>query len=208
MKCDPKYIEYMHNYLDEDLTSEQEKELRIHLQQCSDCQKHFHEIKKAIALVQSTSHIQAPVDFTAKVMQRLPQEKKAVQVKRWFKVHPLLTAAAVFFILMFGSIATMWSEDQQLAVSTQSNLRIEENTVIVPEGTIVEGDLVVRNGDIKIEGEVRGDLTLINGNKYLASAGNVTGEIYEIDQIFEWVWYHMKKSVKETLTLLNNSDDR
>ncbi|MFZ3590287.1 anti-sigma factor family protein [Bacillus sp. DJP31] len=208
MKCDPKYIEYMHNFLDEDLILDQEKELRTHLQHCSDCQKHFHELKKTIALVQSTSHIHSPFDFTAKVMQRLPQEKKVVKVKRWLKIHPLLTAAAVFFILMLGSITTMWNEDQQLAVSKQSNLLIEENTVIVPEGTIVDGDLVVRNGDIKIEGEVRGDLTLINGDKYLASAGAVTGEIHEIDQMFEWIWYHLKKGIKETVSFFNTSESK
>jgi anti-sigma factor RsiW len=207
MKCDQKYIEYMHDYLDEDLTFEHEKELREHLSQCSECQQHFHELKKAIALVQSTSHIQAPFDFTVKVMQKLPQEKKVVQVKRWLRVHPLFTAAAVFFVLMYGSLLTMWSEDQELAVSKQPNLRIEGNTVIVPEGTTIQGDLVVKNGDLKITGEVRGNVTIINGERYLASAGSVTGEINEIDQMFEWIWYHIKKGVKESLSLFDSSTD-
>jgi anti-sigma factor RsiW len=207
MKCDQKFIEYMHDYLDEDLASEHEKELREHLIQCSECQQHFHELKKAIALVQSTSHMQAPLDFTASVMQNLPQEKKLVQVKRWLRVHPLFTAAAVFFVLMFGSLFTMWSEDQELAVSKQPNLRIEKNTVIVPEGTIIQGDLVVKNGNVQIEGEVRGNVTVINGERYLASAGSVTGEINEIDQMFEWIWYHIKKGMKESLSLFDSSTD-
>jgi anti-sigma factor RsiW len=188
----------MHDYLDEDLSSEHEKELRNHLLHCSECQQHFHELKKTIALVQSTSHIQAPADFTAKVVQQLPQEKKMVRVKRWMRVHPLVTAAALFFVLMLGSMVSMWNEDQDLAVSKQPNIRVEGNTVIVPEGKVVEGDLIVRNGDIKIEGEVKGNVTVINGNQYLASAGNVTGEIEEIDQIFEWILYQMKKGVRET----------
>ena len=33
-------------------------------------------MKKAVALVQSTSHIKAPDDFTARVMAQLPKEKK------------------------------------------------------------------------------------------------------------------------------------
>lgn len=208
MKCEPKYIEYMHDYLDEDLIAEHERELRDHLVQCSDCQQHFHELKKTIALVQSTSHIQAPSDFTAKVMQSLPQEKKIVQVKRWMRIHPLVTAAAVFVVLMFGGMYQMWNEDHELAVSKQPNIRIEDNTVIVPEGKVVEGDLLVRNGDIRIEGEVQGNVTVINGKQYLASAGNVTGEIKEIDQMFEWMWFHIKQGMKDTTEFFKGSSDK
>ncbi|MFD1737587.1 zf-HC2 domain-containing protein [Bacillus salitolerans] len=207
MSCNSKYIELMHDYLDEDISTEAEKELRDHLYICSECQQHFHELKKAIALVQSTSHIQAPPDFTAKVMARLPEEKKVVRVKRWMRFHPLVTAAAVFMVLMMGSVFSIWSEDQKLAVSKQANIRIEDNTVIVPEGKVIEGDLVVRNGDIKIEGEVRGNVTVINGNQYLASAGNVTGEIKEIDQMFEWIWFHMKEAVKDTISFISGSPE-
>ncbi|WP_456277035.1 zf-HC2 domain-containing protein [Bacillus sp. AK128] len=206
MKCDTKYVEYMHDFLDEDLTREHEQELRDHLSSCQVCTQHFHELKKALALVQSTSHIQAPSDFTEKIMARLPQEKKAVKVKRWLKVHPLFTAAAVFLILMVGSLFSMWNGGQELVVSKHPNIRIEENTVIVPKGTVIEGDLVVKNGDIKIEGEIKGNVTVINGTKYLASAGNVTGEVKEIDQMFEWVWHHIKMGTKKTFSVFTNSD--
>lgn len=208
MNCDQKYIEYMHDYLDKDLKAEHERELRDHLLLCSDCQLHFHELKKTIALVQSTSHIQAPANFTANVMQRLPQEKKMVQVKRWMRIHPLVTAAAVFFILMIGSVYQMWNTDHELAVSKQPNIRIEENTVIVPEGKVVEGDLIVRNGDLRIEGEVKGNVTIINGEQYLASAGSVTGNIEEIDQMFEWILYQLKQGMKELGNFINHSDEK
>jgi anti-sigma factor RsiW len=198
----------MHDYLDEDITTDNEIELRDHLYHCSECQKHFHELKKAIALVQSTSHIHAPTDFTSKVMAKLPQEKKTVRVKRWMSVHPLVTAAAVFFVLMTGSIFSNWTEDQKLAVSKQENIRIEDNTVIVPAGKIVEGDLVVRNGDLKIEGEVRGNVTVINGSQYLASAGSVSGDIEEIDQMFEWMWFHIKQGVKDALSFIDRSKEK
>jgi anti-sigma factor RsiW len=206
MNCNSKYVEYMHDYLDEDLSKDHEKELREHLTDCQDCQQHFHELKKTLALVQSTSHIQAPSSFTEKLMDRLPQEKKMVKVKRWLKVHPLFTAAAVFSFLMLGSLFTMWSGDQELVVSKHPNLRIEENTVIVPKGTVIDGDLVVKNGDVKIEGEIRGNVTVINGDQYLASAGTVTGKVEEIDQMFEWIWHHIKKGVKETVSVFSSSN--
>ncbi|WP_246945415.1 zf-HC2 domain-containing protein [Bacillus pinisoli] len=205
MKCDSKYIDYMHDYLDEDLKKEHEMELRDHLMRCKECQQHFHELKKTLALVQSASHMQAPTNFTERVMASLPQEKKVVKVKRWFKVHPLLTAAAVFFILMLGSVVTTWNGEQDLVVSKHPDLRIEENTVIVPEGTIIDGDILVKNGDLKIEGEIRGNVTVINGNQYLASAGNVTGEIEEIDQMFEYIWHHIKKGFKGITNIFSAS---
>jgi anti-sigma factor RsiW len=201
MKCPEHVIEYMHEYLDDEIPEEHEKVLREHLQSCSDCQEYFRELNKSIALVQSTSHIQAPSDFTSKVMARLPKEKKKTEIQRWFRSHPLLTAASLFLALMTGSILTTWNEEHQFSVSKQPNLVVENDTVIVPEGEVVKGDVVVRNGKVKIEGEVQGNVTVINGEQYLASAGNVTGEITEVNEVFEWIWYHIKKTFKNAANL-------
>ncbi|RSD21175.1 anti-sigma factor family protein [Mesobacillus subterraneus] len=206
MKCPEQLIDYMHEYLDDEITEEHEKILREHLQSCTDCQEYFRELNKAIALVQSTSHIHAPDDFTSKVMAGLPKEKKRTGVQRWFRSHPLLTAASLFLALMAGSILTTWNEDHQFSVSKQPNLIVENDTVIVPEGEVVKGDVVVRNGKVKIEGEVQGNVTVINGEKYMASAGNVTGEITEVNEVFEWIWYHIKKTVKNTANLFDHDE--
>lgn len=192
MNCSQTYVELMHKFLDEDINAQEEKQLRNHLNECQECQSHFQELKKAIAFVQSTTHIQAPLKFTENVMAKLPKEKPTVAYSRWFKDHPMLTAAAVFIILMMGSVFSTWNSNTQLSVSKQSNLEIDGQTVIVPKGEVVEGDVIVRNGDLKIEGEVRGDVTVINGDQYLASAGRVTGEIEEIDEFFGWLWYNTK----------------
>lgn len=206
MNCPDIYTEYMHDYLDEEITPENEIKLREHLLSCADCQNHFQELKKTIALVQSTSHIQAPVNFTTAVMARLPNEKKQVGFKRWFRKHPMVTAASLFLTLMVGSLITGWNEEQEFSVSKNPDLVIENHTVIVPKGKTVNGDIVVKNGDLKIEGQVDGNVTVINGEidgeKYLASAGHVTGEIEEINQLFDWVWYHMKKITKDTVSIL------
>lgn len=201
MKCPEHVIEYMHEYLDDEIPEEHEKVLREHLQSCTDCQEYFRELNKSIALVQSTSHIQAPSDFTSRVMAGLPKEKKKTEIQRWFRSHPLLTAASLFIALMAGSILTTWNEEHQFSVSKQPNLVVENDTVIVPQGEVVKGDVVVRNGKVKIEGEVQGNVTVINGEQYLASAGNVTGEITEVNEVFEWIWYHIKKTFKNAANL-------
>lgn len=199
MKCPTEYSELMHKHLDEDITPEEEISLRRHLKECESCHQHFIELEKAIALVKSTSHIQAPADFTLKVMQNLPKEKQAIGISRWLKGHPFLAAAAVFILFMAGSIFSFWTEDQQFSVSKNPNLVVENSTVIVPEGKTVNGDVEVKNGSIRIEGTVEGDVTVINGEQYLASAGHVSGEIEEVNEVFEWLWYHLKKVGKETV---------
>ncbi len=196
----------MHEYLDEDISVEHEKELREHIHVCQDCCNYFHQLRKTIALVQSTSHIEAPVGFTEKVIANLPKEKKKVTVQRWFMNHPLLTAASLFIVLMAGSLATAWNADQQVSVSRQSNLIVQNNTVIVPEGEVVKGDVIVRNGNLQIDGMVEGNVTIINGEPYMASAGKVTGDIKEINEVFQWIWYHIQKAGNDLLNIFEDDD--
>ncbi|MCQ6276793.1 anti-sigma factor [Bacillus sp. V3B] len=207
MKCPAKMVVYMHDYLDDEISVEHEKVLREHIHSCSECEMHFHQLKKTIALVQSTSHIQAPTDFTANIMEKLPKENRKVGVQRWFMKHPIMTAAALFLVLMGGSIVLTWSEDQQFSVSKQPNLIVQNDTVIVPEGKVVKGDVTVRNGNLKIEGEVDGNVTVINGEQYMASAGKVTGEIKQINEMFDWLWYHIKKTGEDVFYVFDDKKE-
>ncbi|MCM3768105.1 anti-sigma factor [Neobacillus niacini] len=197
--CPEQIIELMHEYLDDEIDPAKERALREHLRGCKDCEALFNELKKSIAFVKSMSHMQAPDDFTANVLARLPKEKKQVLMARWLKNHPIMSAASLFVVLMAGSLLSTWNHEREFSVSKQENLVVENNTVIVPEGEVVKGDVLVRNGTLRIEGEVQGDVTVINGEQYLASAGRVTGEIEEVNEVFDWIWYHMKRTAKEVV---------
>jgi anti-sigma factor RsiW len=197
----------MHEYLDEEIDPANEMILREHLKGCKECETLFNEFKKTIAVVKGTSKIQAPPDFTAKVMASLPKEKKKVGMQRWLRNHPLIAAASLFLVLMMGSVLSTWNQEQEFSVSKQENLVVQNNTVIVPEGEVVKGDVIVRNGELKIEGEVQGDVTVINGEKYLASAGHVTGQIEEVNEVFDWIWYHMKKTAFDVIDIFNESEE-
>jgi anti-sigma factor RsiW len=201
--CPEHIIELMHEYLDDELEPKQEQILRDHLQSCKECETLFNELKKTVAFVQGISHIQAPADFTANVLARLPKEKKKVSMQRWFKNHPILTAASVFVVLMIGSLFSTWSQDQEFSVSKQKNLVVKNNTVIVPKGETVKGDVVVRNGKLQIEGEIQGDVTVIHGEKYLASAGHVTGQIQEVNEVFDWIWFQIKRTTQEVINVFD-----
>ncbi|MGJ7913372.1 anti-sigma factor family protein [Neobacillus sp. LXY-1] len=193
--CPEQIIELMHDYLDEEIEPDKEQVLREHLQNCKECESIFNELKKSIAFVKGMSRMQAPPDFTVNVLARLPKEKKQVWMQRWLKNHPFLAAASLFILLMASGIYSTWSQDQEFSVTKQKNLIVQNNTVIVPKGEVVKGNVVVRNGTLKIEGEIQGDATVIHGEKYLASAGHVTGDIEEVNEVFDWIWYHMKNAL-------------
>lgn len=201
MKCDHEAVKLMHHYLDGDLSQKDEQLLRSHLESCEACQKHFRELKKTVAFVTATSDIKTSSNFTSKVMAQLPKEKKGMTVKRWFKAHPIFTAAAIFFIFMVGGIFSSWNQDQQLTYPKGKELIVESDTVIVPEGVTIEEDLEIKNGNLRVEGEVLGDITMINGEHLSASAGKVVGDIKEVDQVFSWLWYKLKGFMQNVFSL-------
>lgn len=203
-KCPEHIVHYMHEYLDGDISVEHEQELKTHLINCPSCQQHMHELSKVAAFVQSASHITAPNGFVEGVTARLPKETSKVGMKRWFHSHPLLTAAALFMILMSASLFSSYNDDQHFSFTKQPNLVVEGEKVIVPAGEIVKGDLVVKNGDLQIDGEVDGNVTVING-QYMASTANVTGEIEEINQVFDWLWYKIKAGAKDVTSLVDGN---
>lgn len=217
MNCKNEAVALMHKYMDGDLNKEEERRLRDHLQACKACQSHFHELKRTTTLITNTRSAQAPTNFTANVMANLPKEKKRRNYTRLFQRHPILTAAAVFFILMFSGIFSAWNQDQQVTVSKQENLEIKEDVVIVPEGVTVNGDLTVRNGNLKIEGKIDGDVTIINGDIVGGEPDGAiadeldsstlrayTGELTEVNQIYEWVWYQTKGLVSDIFSFGSN----
>ena len=195
--CPDHIVHYMHEYLDGEISQKHELELKEHLKNCSSCQQHMNELSKAVAFVQSASHIAAPSGFAEGVIARLPKETSKVGMKRWFHHHPMLTAAALFMILMSASLFSSFNDDQQFSFTKQPNIVVEGEKIIVPAGETVKGDIIVRNGDIQIDGEVEGNVTVINGS-LMASSANVTGEIEEINQVFDWLWYKIKSIAKDT----------
>lgn len=203
--CPENILHYMDDYLDGDIEPSDEAVLKEHLESCIDCRKHYHELNKTIAFVQSASHIQAPADFVQKTMARLPKERQRGGVQRWLRHHPLLTAAALFCLLMSAALFSNFSDDQQFAFTKQPNLVVEGETVVVPAGEVVTGDITIRNGDLRVEGELNGNVTIVNG-QYMASSGVITGEIEEIDKAFEWLWYTIKNGVRDAASIFGTSN--
>ena len=193
-QCPENIEEYMHDYLDDDISEEHASTLLMHIAECDACMNTFNELNKTVAFLES-NHIAAPMGFTANVMMNLPKQSRKINIEKWLQRNPILIAASLFIILMGSTVFSYWGENDQFSFSKDPNLVVEGQTVIVPEGKTVKGDLVVKNGNVKVEGKVNGDVTVINGDNYLAGAGEVTGKIEEVDQLFEWIWFHIKNTL-------------
>ncbi|MDS9472048.1 anti-sigma factor [Sporosarcina pasteurii] len=202
--CPEQIVHYMHAYLDGDISRDDERVLNEHLKQCTSCQELMDDLTDVVQFIEKADPIQAPSGFVDGVMARLPKEKSQAGIQRWLRRHPLLAAVAMFFILMSVSVFSSYGNDQQFSVTKQPNLIVEGETVTVPEGEVVKGDVVVKNGELHVEGEVDGNVTVIRGSKYMASTAIVTGTSQEIDKAFDWLWYKIKKTFKD---VFQPSDD-
>ncbi|HLS36388.1 MAG TPA: zf-HC2 domain-containing protein [Bacillota bacterium] len=201
MTCN-EYRQFMHEHLDGQLSREKEKKLREHLETCKSCQTHFQQLNETLTLVQSTPKMNAPDNFTANVMDKLPEEKKHMKYRRWFSKHPYLPAVAVVLFFFVASLFSGWGKGTELVVSKKDDLIIEGDTVIVPEDIVVSGDLFIKNGNLKVIGQIEGDVTLVNGellseNEMTASIDNISGELKQIDRALKWAWYEVNKFVSD-----------
>lgn len=200
MDCKDEAVKLMHDYLDSDLAKDDEVELRRHLEICAMCQKHFHELSRTITLIQSENKAPAPANFTAQVTDNLPTEKSHIKYTRWFKSHPWLTAVAIFFLFLIGGVFSLWNQDNELVVSKQDNLVVRGDTVVVPKGVTVSGDVLVKNGNLKVDGQIDGNVTLINGNN-LSTTGVVNGDWKHITKMFGWAWYKLQTLFEDIFSL-------
>lgn len=190
MRCNAA-IAYMHDYLDGDLPREQSAELQSHLTECADCRGRLESLEKTDALLRSAPKPeQAPDYLTYRIMKSLPKTRSTKTWTTWVRRHPALSAAAMFLVIMVSSFVAMWNQSQQLTVSGDlEHVVIKGNTVIVPAGQEVAGDLTIENGTAQVEGDVQGNLTIIDGNVTLASTAHIAGKIKTIDRAVDWAWY-------------------
>lgn len=205
--CPEQIVHYMHAYLDGDINRDEERQLNEHLDTCSACSELMAELNQTVNFLNFAKPVQAPEGFVDGVMSRLPKEKSQVGIRRWIRSHPFLAAAAMFLVLMSASVFSSYGNDEQFTVSKQPNLIVEGETVVVPEGEVVKGDVIVKNGQLRVEGEVDGDVIVIHGSKYMASTAVVTGKSEEIDKVFDWLWYKIKQTVKEVIPTSSKNDE-
>lgn len=194
MNC-KEALPLMHEYLDGDLQGTEALMLKEHLLQCVACHALFRELERTDMIAKSLPPVSAPDDLAARIMMGLPNAEKRSSWTRWIRRHPGVSVAVVFAAVMFGSFMSMWNEDQQLMVKGDDlqDVVIQGDTVIVPKGHTVEGDLVVQRGKLEVEGDVTGNLTVIDGSLNLASTAHISGQVTQVDEALSWIWYKLSE---------------
>jgi len=212
MECNVAIV-MMHDYLDDELPREDKIKLKEHMNICPSCAKRFEQLQRTEAFTHtamicglSESRLdgkgrseQAVAALTSRIMQQLPERKRTYSWVQWVHRHPAITAAAVFLLVMMTSFFAMWDQGTELIVrgagEDLQRIIIEGDTVIVPPGVQISGDLTIENGTADIQGEVKGNLTVIDGSLKLASTAKIVGENREINQALDWLWYKVSKTV-------------
>ena len=193
----------MHDYLDDELSTDQALKLKDHFQGCPSCHVQFKELEQTEMMLFATikhSTFSPSDGLVDRILNQIPNErKKQQQWVTWIKRHPALTAAAVFLFVMLVSVLSFWDTDDQLIVKgvDLDQVIIKGNTVTVPSGTTIAGNLTVENGKAEIYGEVLGNLTVIDGSYFQASTAKISGHIKSIDQALDWIWYRITNTFTE-----------
>lgn len=201
MACSREKQKLVNQYIDEELTLKEAKLFEEHVSNCSSCAKQVKELKRTVAIIQSASHFEAPQSLTESVMNRLPKQPKAKKWQHWMRKHPMVITAATFFLVFLFSLSAAVGGEEEIVVQGEGHFIINETErmVIIPEGSSIAGDLLIRNGDIEINGEVEGDVTVINGEHLQASTAQISGDVEEINASFEWLWYETKSFVSKVI---------
>jgi len=193
----------MHDYLDGELSRDQAERLKQHLDECPDCLKEFRELERTemmlFATIKQHSNISAPDELVNRIISQIPSQPKQQAWIKWIKRHPALTAAAMFLLVMLFSAVSIWDSDDQLVVKGAGldQVIIQGDTVTVPSDAVIAGNLTIENGKAEIYGEVQGNLTVIDGSFYQASTAHISGEVKQIDQALDWIWYRIINTFTE-----------
>lgn len=188
-------IDWTHQYMDGEFPQNHTLELKKHLLACPECRLRFEQLERTEALVNANmkneASLRTSVVLTARIMESLPKQSQAMNWTRWIRRHPALTSAALFILVMFSSFLFSWDNGSTFTVTGNDiqQVVIDGKTVTVPEGVSINGDLTVANGRVDIQGDVNGNVTVIDGSLFLASTAHIAGQTKQIDKTIDWLWY-------------------
>ena len=196
-------IVWMHDYLDGELPRDDVLQLKTHLLSCPACKARFDQLERTEAFTHKwidqkpASQAERSDELKQRIMAALPVKRSRPSWTGWIRRHPAITVAAVFALVMLSSFVAMWEQDTELTVrgTDLAEVVIEGDTVTVPAGAHVKGDLTIENGKANVLGDVNGDVTVIEGSLYEASTAHISGKVKKIDQALDWFWYKVSNSI-------------
>ncbi|RPF53492.1 zf-HC2 domain-containing protein [Aquisalibacillus elongatus] len=212
MACNQVFEDELHHYLNHELTYEEEINLKHHIMSCRACQKHYQELKRVDQKLSDIKDVEVPSDLKCNIMAQLPKDSRFKRGRKIVKEHPMISAAVAFFIMLFISTLMNYHSNQQMSLSKHEGVVTQGDRVIIPEGEIIEGDFIVRNAEVVLEGQIRGNLTLVNsqvidhtihhGDQFNKYNHHVEGKVVEIDQYVHWIYHKAENEIKSFMTFV------
>lgn len=192
MNCS-EAITVMHEHFDGEADAAAASALKTHLQTCPSCRQLFKQMEKTEAMLRVPVRSPPPVGLTASIMSALPQPAKRSRWGRLLKKHPIAVIACALFVMLLAQYTSRAYSDREMVVEgALDQLIISGDTLVVPEGVTVHGNLKVKRGKLQINGKVEGNVTVINGSYNLASTAYISGKVTLIDATVDWLWYRIK----------------
>ncbi len=187
--------EMMHHHLDGDLSEERMAQLQVHLSACVDCRERFEQLHKTLACIQYFPEMEGSSDFCQRVMQHLPKVKPLKRLVSWLKRYPGRSLASVCGVCVIGALVMSWDVEKKLVVKIpdEDQIVINGGNVHVPEQAVIHGDMYVANGVIQLDGDVEGDLIVMNGDYSMTPNASVSGEVHQISYSYERWLLQMRK---------------
>jgi anti-sigma factor RsiW len=195
MNC-KEAVKRMHDYFDGDLMDMDLVDLQKHMQACPACADRFRKLEQTVAFLRiGIEQMCAPEHVTTRIMLSLPPVQRKNAWSAWIRKHPAISVASVFLAVVAASYISLWNANTELVIRGDdlNALVIDGNTVHVPSGTKVNGDLYIENGTVQVDGEVSGNIVVVDGKIALASTAYISGEIQEVDELAEWLVFKMNQ---------------
>jgi anti-sigma factor RsiW len=186
MQCQ-EAVKSMHDYLDDDLPFDQLQELKLHMNKCPACHQRYEQLHKTLACIKYIPEEDVSDDFCQRIVKSLPKVKRLKQIYMWLKLHPVSSVASLCGVLFFGAWILTIDVEKKLVVKipNEDSVVINGDHVLIPEDTVIHGDVFVQNGWLDLKGNIEGDLVIMNGDYVQFESAVVKGDIHEIDYAFE-----------------------
>lgn len=164
----------LHDLVDDDIDQANRKQLQQHLQGCSDCQEAEWSLRKTVDMLHEFSAVQAPDGFTAQLIRQLPRSSGRLMSR-------ILTVAAVLLLVLASPLyfSNTLSQPQLICRDRQALIVQEDGRFVIPADEVVRGSITVYRSDLLVQGQVLGDVQVVDGRLQLESSGSVSGIVSE-----------------------------
>jgi len=185
----------IHDYLDATLEGFELTELKQHLLDCPSCRKVLDGLEQAEACLRVMPQPSVDDGLADRIMLALPRRSKVIQFRGWLKRHPAISVAAVFVVVMMSSFLSLWNSEQELMVKGNDleDVIIQGDMVIIPEGSTVNGDLLIENGKLQVFGNIEGNLVVVDGSIFTASTATIAGQVTSVNETIDRFWFKVKE---------------